>query len=90
MAMRVFILIETEGGRVKEVVGALERLQGVKSADQVTGPYDVITVIEGESLNDIGELITRRIKSIPYISRLVTCMSLNWPVSASYCEGRVK
>jgi len=90
MAMRAFILIETEGGRVKEVVGALERLQGVKSADRVTGPYDVITVIEGEGLNDIGELITSKIKPMPYISRLVTCMNLNWPVSASYCESRVK
>lgn len=81
MAMRVFFLIETEGGRVEEVVSALEQLQGVKSADQVTGPYDVITVIEGASQNDIGELITSKIKPIPYISRLVTCMSLNWPVT---------
>lgn len=81
MAMRVFFLIETEGGRVKEVVSALEQLQGVKSADQVTGPYDVITVIEGANQNDIGELITSKIKPIPYISRLVTCMSLNWPVT---------
>ena len=81
MAMRVFFLIETAGGRVKEVVSALEQLKGVKSTDQVTGPYDVITVIEGASQNDIGELITSKIKPIPYISRLVTCMSLNWPVT---------
>lgn len=81
MAMRAFILIQAEVGRVKEVVNTLEQLEGVESADQVTGPYEVITVIEGESLIDIGDLITSKIKPIPYISRLVTCMSLNWPVT---------
>ena len=85
MTIRAFILIQTDGGKAKEVVSALEQLEGVKSADQVTGPYDIITVLEGEGLIDIGDSINSRIKSIPYISRVVSCMSLNWPVPAG-CE----
>ncbi len=84
MTIRVFILIQTEGGRAKEVVSALEQLEGVKSADQVTGPYDIITVLEGEDLIDIGDSINSRIKSITCISRVVSCVSLNWPVPAKY------
>ena len=84
MTIRAFILIQTEGGKAREVVSALEQLEGVKSADQVTGPYDVITIIEGESLIDIGDSINSQIQPIPYISRVVSCMSLNWPVPASY------
>ena len=64
------------------MVSALGQLQGVKSADRVTGPYDVITVIEGENLNELGDLITSKIKPVPYIHSLICCMSLNWPVPA--------
>jgi len=84
MTIRAFILIQTEGGKAKEVVSALAQLEGVKSTDQVTGPYDVITVIEGESLIDIGDSINSKIMPIPYISRVVSFMSLNWPVSTIY------
>ena len=84
MTIKAFILIQTEGGKAKEVVGALEQLEGVKTADQVTGPYDVITVLEGENLIDIGDSINSQIKSIPHISRVVSCMSLNWPAPANY------
>jgi len=84
MTSRAFILIQTEGGRAKEVVSALEQLEGVKSADPVTGPYDVITILEGEGLVDIGDSINGKIKPIPHVSRVVSCMSLNWPVPAGY------
>lgn len=76
MAAKAFVLIETVVGRTKEIVSALEQLEGVKSADSVTGPYDVIAVIERESLTDIGDLVTGRIYAIPGISRTVTCLSL--------------
>jgi len=61
-------------GRNKEVVTALRQLEGVKSVDPVTGPYDVITTIEGETLNDIGDLVTAKIHPIAGISRTVTCL----------------
>ena len=57
MAAKAFLLIETAQGRSKEVATALKQLEGVKSADTVTGPYDVIAAIEGEPQNDIGNLV---------------------------------
>ena len=84
MTIRAFILIQAESGKAIEVVSALAQLEKVKSADQVTGPYDVIIVVEGENLVDIGDLINSQIGCIPYITRVVSCMSLNWPVPASY------
>jgi DNA-binding Lrp family transcriptional regulator len=76
MAAKAFVLIETAVGRTKEVVAALSRLEGVKSVDTVTGPYDVIAVIEGESLNEIGDLVTGKIHPIAGISRTVTCLAI--------------
>ncbi|MBA7644674.1 hypothetical protein ES703_52419 [subsurface metagenome] len=72
MAAKAFVLIETVVG--KEVVAALKQLEGVKSVDTVTGPYDVIATIEGETLNDIGDLVTAKIHPIAGISRTVSCL----------------
>ena len=76
MAAKAFILIETAVGRNKEVAGALEQLKGVKSVNIVTGPYDIIAIIEVESLNDIGDLVTGKIHPITGISRTVTCLAI--------------
>ena len=76
MAAKAFVLIETVVGRNKEVVTALKQLKGMTSVDTVTGPYDVIAIIEGETLTDIGNLVTGKIHPTAGISRTVTCLVL--------------
>ena len=76
MAAKAFVLIETVVGRNKGVVAALGQLEGVKSVDTVTGPYDIIAVIEGKTLNDIGDLVTGKIHPTVGISRTVTCLAI--------------
>jgi len=74
---KAFILIETAMGRNKEVLRALKQIDGVKEVDTVTGPYDVIATIEGETLNYIGDLVTTKIHPIAGISRTVTCLVMD-------------
>ncbi len=76
MAAKAYVLIETAVGRNKEVAAAMERLKGIKSVDIVTGPYDIIAILEEESLNDIGDLVTGKIHPITGISRTVTCLAI--------------
>ena len=76
MAAKAFVLIETGVGRTNEVITTLDQLEGVKSVDIVTGPYDIITIIEGKDLNEIGELVTGKIHPIAGISRTVTCLAI--------------
>ena len=76
MAAKAFILIETAVGRNKEVVALLSKLEGIKSVDMVTGPYDIIAIVEGESLNEIGDLITGKIHPVLGINRTVTCLAI--------------
>jgi DNA-binding Lrp family transcriptional regulator len=73
---KAFILIETMVGRSREIVSNLKNMEGVKSVDMVTGPYDVIAVIEGKTLNDIGDIVTAKIHPIAGISRTVTCLAI--------------
>jgi len=76
MAAKAFVLIETAVGKTKEVVTALEQLDKVKSVDAVTGPYDIIAIVEAESLSNIGELVTGKIHPVAGIARTVTCLAL--------------
>ncbi len=65
MASRAFLLIETVAGKSNEVVAAIKQFEEeeVKWVGVVTGPYDVIAVIEGATLQEIGELVTGKIDS---------------------------
>lgn len=78
MAAKAFVLIETEVGKTKDVVAALrsQKAKEIKSVDLVTGPYDVIAVVEHDDFNAIGSLVTENIHPIPGIKRTVTCLSI--------------
>ena len=76
MTVKGYVLIETWVGKTKEVVEAIRKLQGVISVDAVTGPYDAIAVLQVESLNEIGDLITANVYTIDGVSRIVTCLAL--------------
>jgi DNA-binding Lrp family transcriptional regulator len=76
VAAKAFVLIETAVGKTKEVASTLKKLDGVDSVDPVTGPYDIIAIIEAAELNDIGDLVTGKIHPITGISRTVTCLAI--------------
>lgn len=77
MTAKAFVLIETGIGKTKEVTVALRKLDGVKSVDVVTGPYDIVAIVEGNDLNAIGDLVTEKIHPITGITRTVTCLSIH-------------
>jgi len=52
----------------------LSRLKGIKSVDTVTGPYDVIAIVEVDTLNEVGDIVTQHIHPIAGITRTVTCL----------------
>ena len=76
MATKAYVLIETAVGKSKDVVASIQKLPGVKSVDVVTGPYDLIAVVEMPDLNSVGELITSKIHPLGGITRTVTCLAV--------------
>jgi DNA-binding Lrp family transcriptional regulator len=71
---KAYVLIETAVGRNREVTASLKKLKGVSSVDLVTGPYDLIAIIEAETLSEVGDIVTAKIHPIAGISRTVTCL----------------
>ncbi len=76
MAVKAYVLIETQVGKTKQVVEAIRRLEGVVSVDMTTGPYDAIATMERETLNEIGDLVAAKVHPISGISRTVTCLAM--------------
>ena len=76
MAAKAFVLITTSVGQTKPVLNALKKLDGIKSADAVMGPYDIIAVVEGESVDTVGKLITEQFHKINGIERTTTCQTI--------------
>ena len=79
MATKAFILIETAVGKTREVARTLRQVGGIKSVDVVTGPYDVIAVVEANDINSIGDLVTGQVHTISGVVRTVTCVAVSSP-----------
>ena len=68
-----YILVQTEVGRAATVAGQISAIDGVTTAEDVTGPYDVIVRTEAESMDDLGRLVVAKIQTIEGITRTLTC-----------------
>lgn len=75
-ATKAFVLLETAVGKTRDVVETLRKVDGVASVDVVTGPYDVIVVLQANDLSAVGDLVTGNIHTISGIARTVTCLSV--------------
>jgi DNA-binding Lrp family transcriptional regulator len=68
-----YILILTEVGKAAQVAEAVSNIEGVKSAEDVTGPYDVIVRAEASDIDTLGRLVVAKIQAIDGIDRTLTC-----------------
>ncbi len=72
--IRAYILIETVVGTSTKVVASLKAMKGVKSADFVTGPYDIIVEVEAIGEGALGDLLENHIRRVSGITKTVTCL----------------
>jgi DNA-binding Lrp family transcriptional regulator len=68
-----YILIQTEVGKAAQVARDIVQIAGVKQAEDVTGPYDVIVRAKARNLDELGKLVVARVQAIDGITRTLTC-----------------
>ena len=73
MAVSAYILIQTEVGKAAQVAQEVGGIDGVVSAEDVTGPYDVIVRAEAKNVDDLGKLVVAKIQAVDGITRTLTC-----------------
>lgn len=67
-----FVLLNTEIGAEAEVVRELKKLQGVESAFDLWGVYDVIASVKADSMDGLSEIINRKIERIDKVHSKLT------------------
>ena len=75
---RAYVLIESAVGKAKGVADGVLKLQltdsRVVSVDAVTGPFDVIALLESDDLDKVGRAITDGIQQVEGVQRTTPCL----------------
>lgn len=71
------MLIQTEVGRAEVIAGQLAALPGVRSAEYVTGPYDVVVRIGADTLAGLHDEVVPSVQHVTGITRTLTCPIAN-------------
>jgi len=71
--VQAYILVQTEVGKAAAVAAEINQIPGVASAEDVTGPYDVIVRAEAETVDELGQLVVARVQKVTGITRTLTC-----------------
>ena len=75
--VRAYILIEMVAGHSRNLVNSLRGSSGIRNVARVTGPYDVIVIVEGKDVNEISEIVATEVHSQSGMVRTTTCVSLS-------------
>lgn len=74
--VKAYVLIEARVGSSTGLMRSLQENPSVISASRVTGPYDVIAVVEEEDLGKVHDLITDSIHQMEGVLRTTTSVSV--------------
>jgi DNA-binding Lrp family transcriptional regulator len=70
--VKAYILIQT-AVNAGHVAGDIRQIEGVESADDVSGPYDVIVRTSATDMDSLGKMVVARIQAVEGITRTLTC-----------------
>ena len=70
--MNAYSLISAEPGKTAEVFKKIKAVEGVKKAECVAGPYDIIARIEVDSLEKLTKAVFGDIRSISGVTNTTT------------------
>lgn len=60
----IYVLIETEAGRLEPVLNRVKGIQGVIDASAVTGIYDIIAKLQTDNITKALSTVVKEIKNI--------------------------
>ena len=74
--VRAYVLIKMAAGHSRLLVHSLKGRDGVRDVARVTGPYDVIVVLEGQEVDEISDTVAEVIHPLEGVVRTTTCVSM--------------
>ena len=74
--VRAYVLIEMVAGQSRNLVNSLNGQKRVVDVARVTGPYDVVAVLEGEDIEEVSSFVSETVHSLAGVVRTTTCAAL--------------
>lgn len=69
-----YIFINTAPGTLEQAAPRIAALEGVRSVEAVTGPYDAVVQAEAATNDQLGKLVVSKIQTIAGVERTLTCL----------------
>lgn len=74
MSVKAYILVDISTGvKTQEILDKLRSVDGVKSAEAVSGPHDVVVMVETADLKSLGDMLLYKIRTITGVTKTITC-----------------
>lgn len=64
LVTQAYVLITAAIGKVKQAAKEIQKLSGVKSVHVVTGPYDIIVLVEAPSLDTLTSTVVEGVHKV--------------------------
>ena len=73
---RAFVLVNVESGSEDEVLRELKRIEGVEEAYFSYGVYDLITRIKADTMENLKDMVTRRVRTLEKVRSTLTLIQM--------------
>ena len=77
MPTNAYVLIEAASDKAKTALKAILKIPGVKMANAVTGPYDIIAFVEASDVDALGRVVLSKIRTISGVTKTLTCVAID-------------
>lgn len=73
---KAFVLINVESGAEEEVIIELKKIPGVEEAYYSYGVYDIITKINADSMEELKDMVTKKIRALSKVRSTLTLIMM--------------
>ena len=73
---RAFVLINVESGSEDEVLKELKKTEGIEEAYFSYGVYDLITRIKADTMENLKDMVTRKIRTLNKVRSTLTLIMM--------------
>lgn len=67
-----FVLVNVEAGTDREVLENIKKIPEVKTAYMVYGVYDIVVMLESDTLERLREMVTKKIRQLDKVRSTMT------------------
>ncbi|MEW6221881.1 MAG: Lrp/AsnC ligand binding domain-containing protein [Candidatus Hadarchaeota archaeon] len=67
-----FVLISADAKKIKQILAAIQKTNGVIEAYSVAGPHDIVAKLQAEKFGEIADIVTQKLQGISGVRNTLT------------------